>query len=582
MSTPLVLTYDISGSNYNLVLPLSGAAASINIVWGDGSNNNYSGTVNYNISHNYVSGGYYTVSITGSGITNLDNRPGGTQLDSAQYLISCLSFGEIGLTNLKNAFRGAVNLTSVPNGLPSSSTITEMTNMFGGATIFNYDINNWDVSGVTYMAGMFEFASSFNQDLSSWNVSSVTVMNGMFLGANSFNQDISNWNVSSVTDMDLMFLRAYSFNQDLSRWDVSKVTTMESMFYHADSFNQDLSTWDVSKVTNMGNDGFGIFDFCGLSTTNYNAILTGWSKQNVQQNVYFNGAGLVYSPAGFLGHNELSNNGWVFDGDAFIPTNNIYKNTNFSFTVNAGNNYFGISGYVDLSSNYLLPNVTDVYYDANTDNQIYYPNLSFTSIGNRLPVLLYSPPGPLGVDINITYYLDVLENITCFKEDSKILTDKGYRPIQDLRKGDMVKTCLHNYKAIDMIGKREVYHPASNERIKDQLYKCSQLEYPELVEDLIITGCHCILVDNFVNDEQKEKTIEVNGKICVTDNKYRLPACVDDRTSVYETKGKYTIYHLALENDDYYMNYGVYANGLLVETCSKRYLKELSEMTLIE
>ena len=31
------------------------------------------------------------------------------------------------------------------------------------------------------------------------------------------------------------------------------------------------------------------------------------------------------------------------------------------------------------------------------------------------------------------------------------------------------------------------------------------------------------------------------------------------------------------------MNYGIYANGLLVETCSKRYLTELelSNMTLI-
>ena len=61
-----------------------------------------------------------------------------------------------------------------------------------------------------------------------------------------------------------------------------------------------------------------------------------------------------------------------------------------------------------------------------------------------------------------------------------------------------------------------------------------------------------------------------------------LPACVDDRASVYETPGLYTIYHLALENENYLSNYGIYANGLLVETCSKRYLKELSNMTLIE
>jgi len=37
-----------------------------------------------------------------------------------------------------------------------------------------------------------------------------------------------------------------------------------------------------------------------------------------------------------------------------------------------------------------------------------------------------------------------------------------------------------------------------------------------------------------------------------------------------------------LENEDYYMNYGVLANGLLVETTSKRFMKELSGMKLIE
>lgn len=170
----------------------------------------------------------------------------------------------------------------------------------------------------------------------------------------------------------------------------------------------------------------------------------------------------------------------------------------------------------------------------------------------------------------------------CFKTDTKILTNKGYIPIQDLRKGDLVKTALHNYKPIVMIGKRDIIHPASQERIKEQLYKCTKTNYPEIVEDLILTGCHCILVNDFINPEQREKTIKVNGRIFVTDKKYRLPACVDDKTVVFETPGTYTIYHFALENDNYYMNYGIYANGLLVETCSKRYLKEHSNMSLIE
>jgi len=186
-------------------------------------------------------------------------------------------------------------------------------------------------------------------------------------------------------------------------------------------------------------------------------------------------------------------------------------------------------------------------------------------VGLLVLVILLPPPPP------------------CFLYNSKILTNQGYRPIQDLRKGDLVKTLKHYYKPIDMIGKRDMNHPASQERIKNQLYKCSKDEYPELKEDLIITGCHSILVDSFKTDEQIKKAIEVNeDRLCVTDDKFRLPACVDDRASVYETQGEYTVYHLALENEDYFSNYGIYANGLLVETCSKRYLKELSGMDLIE
>jgi hypothetical protein len=171
--------------------------------------------------------------------------------------------------------------------------------------------------------------------------------------------------------------------------------------------------------------------------------------------------------------------------------------------------------------------------------------------------------------------------IVCFKEGSKILTDLGYVPIETLRPGDRVMTALNGYKAIEMIGKREIVHLGLKDRIKDQLYKCSAPAFPEVFEDLVITGCHSILVDDFTSVEQRQKTAEVNNNIYITGNKYRLPACVDDRTTVYEEKGTHMIYHLALENEDYYMNYGIYANGLLVETCSRRYLKELANMELI-
>jgi len=170
--------------------------------------------------------------------------------------------------------------------------------------------------------------------------------------------------------------------------------------------------------------------------------------------------------------------------------------------------------------------------------------------------------------------------MVCFLKDSKILTKQGYRPIQDLRKGDLIKTIKHGYLPIDMIGYREIYNPICEERIKDKLYVCSNKEYSEIFEDLVITGCHSILVENYTTQEQLDKSTEVNGGIFETDGKWRLPACVDERAKPYEKEGAHTIYHIALENEDYFMNYGIYANGLIVETCSKRYLKELSNMTI--
>jgi len=282
------------------------------------------------------------------------------------------------------------------------------------------------------------------------------------------------------------------------------------------------------------------------------------------------------------------------------------SSSTFNLTWVDANSYVGSGGATDKI---LVTDGTYLYFSYYTSNLTIYNYMGQIDIvtatiitGNYFPNFALTPNTEFfsAVFYNSTFYIDFYflsaggdydftiynlpiynGNITCFKEGSKILTDQGYKSIETLRKGDLVKTLKHEYKPIDMIGKREVYHAASKERIKDQLYKYTKDNFNEVIEPLVITGCHSILVDNFTNEEQKAKVIEVNGKIYVTDNKYRLPACADPRASVYETPGTYTIYHLALENDDYYMNYGIYANGLLVETCSKRYLKELSNMTLL-
>ena len=43
----------------------------------------------------------------------------------------------------------------------------------------------------------------------------------------------------------------------------------------------------------------------------------------------------------------------------------------------------------------------------------------------------------------------------------------------------------------------------------------------------------------------------------------------------------FMIWHFALENDNYFSNYGIWANGLLVETCSKRYDNKVKLILII-
>jgi len=537
----LVLVYNITVSSFTLVLPIQGGTITL-IDWDDGN----SGTTN---SNTYSNPGTYTVSVTGTGITNINYIAGGST--GQQYLTSCTSFGEIGLTNLSYAFNNCQNLTSVPTSLPTLSTVTNMVGMFAGA-------------------------SAFNQNISGWNVSSVTSMNGMFQNATSFNQNISGWNVSSVTNIGSMFQEATSFNQNISSWNVSSVEDMVNMFINASAFNQNLGSWDVSSVTNIS----GIFSNSALSTTNYNNILNGWSLLTLEDNLENVSRGLVYSPAGLTAHDNITTNyNWQFIGDAFLSTNILKVGDVFSLAINRID-YLSYAGN-DLQLYYDgEPFSSVVNYDGSSTT-ITFTNLVFSTSGNLTLVLK-----DITLDSNVTSYRFTVYSsaLVCFKEDSKILTNHGYIPVQHLRKGDLIQTLKDGFKPIYMIGKKEIHHQASQEdRIKDQLYVCKKENYPDIIEDLVITGCHSILVKSFKDDEQKEKTANLqNGTIYVTDDHYRLPACLDEKALVYEPAGIYTIYHLALEHDNYYMNYGIYANGLLVESCTKNYLERLSGMTIIE
>ena len=382
----------------------------------------------------------------------------------------------------------------------------------------------------------------------------VTNLSGMFNNCDLFNySNISLWNTGNVTDMSSMFAQTdgiNSFNRNIGGWNVRKVTNFSSMFSNATAFNNGGSSMPWTAGGGIGDGVTGVvITMANMfnTATAFNADISAWSTSKVlTMTGMFAGATIF--------NRDISE--WSVAGvtsfDFMFSSASAFAARIYYWTV-------GSSTYTNMILNATAFQAT---YGPGSGTQNYtYPTLTAAFFGVGRP-----PANP------------------CFMKGTQILCFRGeeevYRPVQDLRKGDLVKTYRNGYLPIHMIGTSSLSNPGHEVRIPNRLYKCSKELYPDLFEDLYITGCHSILVPALTND-QWENTKAMLGNVYITDNHFRLMACVDEKSQPYKRDAMIDIYHIALENDDYYMNYGVYANGLLVETCSKRYLTELSNMRII-
>lgn len=250
-----------SGSN-QIKLPLI-ASGNYNFVvdWGDGSSNTITSWNQAEVTHTYATGGVKNLSIAGT-IKGWQFANSGDRLK----LTDISAWGPLQLGNDGAYFWGAANLNLTATDGPDLSATNNLSNIFLNATSLNADLSGWDVSAVNTMTGAFRGASAFNGDVTGWDVGAVTTMNGMFRGASAFNQDISGWDVSSVTNLTSMFNGATAFDQNLGSWDVTSVLDMPSMFASA-----------------------------GVSRANYDALLIGWSAQDVEQDVEFDAGDSKYT-----------------------------------------------------------------------------------------------------------------------------------------------------------------------------------------------------------------------------------------------------------------------------------------------
>ncbi len=229
---PFVTTWQTTGGNEQITIPVIGGS-NYNVDWGDGpTNENVTGS----IAHTYAIANTYTVSIYGL-FPHLYFNNTGDKLK----IRSVEQWGNIVWGSMASAFYGCSNLKLNATDIPDLSHVTDLNSMFRGCTLMNGNISGWDVSHVVNMGDMFNGCSSFNQDISTWDVSGVGYMNGMFVNATSFDQNLGNWDISHVTTMNAMFLGA------------------------------------------------------GMSTSNYDSTLIGWSGQpGTPTNIPFNGGSSQY------------------------------------------------------------------------------------------------------------------------------------------------------------------------------------------------------------------------------------------------------------------------------------------------
>ena len=264
-----ITTWDTSLAEGTMIYLGLGGEVDAVIDWGDGSPLEHV-TIPGPHTHDYGVDGIYRVSVTGS--VTAYGASSGWPFDHEEKLVSVDQWGQMGFTSMAGAFYECSNLVSVPATSDGIENVTDMSNMFNGASSFNSDISNWDTSSVTDMSIMFARASSFNQPIGNWDTSSVTNMRNM-LGASSFNQDIGSWDTSNVTNMNGVFSGASAFNQDITGWDTASVTTMSSMFKYASSFNQPIGDWNTSSVLDM----WAMFE----GASSFDQDLSGWCVTNI-------------------------------------------------------------------------------------------------------------------------------------------------------------------------------------------------------------------------------------------------------------------------------------------------------------
>ncbi len=295
------------------------------------------------------------------------------------------------IITLSNMFNGCTSLVanaSINNW--NTSSVTDMSNLFQGTTIFNQNIGSWNTTNVTRMDGMFFNALAFNQNIGgwitssltntafmflgaivfdqnigSWNMALVSDTNNMFSNAPAFNQNINNWNTGNVINMSGMFANARAFNQNIGSWNTTNVIDMSSMFFGAVAFNQNLNLWNTANVTNMA------AMFANATTTVFNGNISSWNTIKVKSmQSMFSGATAFNQNIGSWNTSNVTNMNKTFNNA--ISFNQNIGNWDTTKVTNMDSMFYNAKAFdqnIGSWNTSRVVNMNSMFYDASAFNQ---------------------------------------------------------------------------------------------------------------------------------------------------------------------------------------------------------------------
>jgi surface protein len=301
-----------------------------------------------------------------------------------------------------------------------------------------------------------------------------------------------------------MFSQCQSFNQDISTWDTSGVTNMNGMLQGATIFNQPIGNWNTSNVIYMDAVFFG--------DSSFNQTLGNWNIGNV-----ISMQSMLDGTALSIVNYDSTLNGWA--AQTVIP----------GVVLGAAGLYYDTIGLVGRN----------ILIDPSSNN--------WTITGDTFS----GPP-------------------ICYNKGTKILVLEDsveiYKPIEELKPGDLVETYLHGALPIELINSKKV---VNNPNIWNECMYVLKSTDPDY-EDLVVTGGHGILKLKLTRDELKadKEWFVRNKKYSVIDGLYVQRAAFSSEFKQLIDNQEYTYYHFSLRSPND-RRYGIWANGVLSESTFK-------------